>query len=510
MRKRLISLLAALIVPLAFAMPAKGATGDLLNTITVNPAPSCPNFLLGVGIAFDGSELMVTCWTTFEVTRVDPTNGSNLGKYTITGMLPGDGGIGAISWDGDASQLWVTSSMSSPQHVYRVKLDKTLSIGVATLAFTHTLGGYALVDGLAYDGTDKSIWFSPDVSDKIWHYDQAGLLLGIKSGLCAALGGFCNSGVAIADSKTIYLANDGGKQVYSWNKAFTGSPTLFIQGKARLEGLACDGTTFASKNVAALWTKDAYDWILNAYEVPAGQCAQGGVVQAVPTTVTLSPAAATNPVSTNHTVTATVLDQFGKPMGGITVYFTVTRTPPVAVTNTGNCVTALPSGSCTFTYPGPILPATDAIKGCANSPNGPPCGAASKTWVLPVSNPLCTIDITNGGWMIADNGDKVSFGGTVHTDQAGAPSGEEQYTDKPGNLDVHSITIDAVTCSANLELADIYGTASINGSGTYVFRIEVSDPDSSGGPDTYWIALSNGYDSGNHALGGGTVEIHNT
>src|SRR5205814_1344659 len=194
------------------------------------------------------------------------------------------------------------------------------------LAFTHTLGGFELVDGLAYDGTDKSIWFSPDVSDTIWHYDQAGTVLSSHSGLCTELGGtYCNSGVAIADANTIYLANDGGKQVYSWNKAFTGSPSLSIQANARLEGLACDANTFAKQNVAALWTKDAYDWVLRAYEVPAGQCAQGGVVTSVPTTVTLPPAAATNPVGTSHTVTATVRDQNGNLMGGVTVYFTVTR-----------------------------------------------------------------------------------------------------------------------------------------------------------------------------------------
>src|SRR5437868_7735900 len=200
MRRRLISLLAAMVLPLAFAIPAHAATGDLLRTITVTPAPACDGFVLTVGIAFDGSELMVSCYYNNVVTRVDPANGNNLGSYTITGMLPGDGGIGAMSWDGDASQLWIASSQADPQHVYRVKLDKTFSTGIATLAFTHTLGGDALVDGLAYDGTDKSIWFSPDVSDTIWHYDQAGVLISSKSGLCAALGNFCNSGVAIADA----------------------------------------------------------------------------------------------------------------------------------------------------------------------------------------------------------------------------------------------------------------------------------------------------------------------
>jgi hypothetical protein len=196
------------------------------------------------------------------------------------------------------------------------------------------------------------------------------------------------------------------------------------------------------------------------------------------------------------------------PMSGVTVFFTVTRAPG-GVTNTGTCTTGL-TGTCSFTYAGPILPAIDAITGCAGPGGAPPCGTATKTWILPVSNPLCKIDITQGGWIIANNGDKVSFGGTAHTDQAGAPSGQEQFTDSPANLDVHSINILAITCSPNLELADIYGSATVNGSGSHLFRIEVTDPDSSGGNDTYWIVLDTGYNSGSHALGGGHVEIHLT
>jgi hypothetical protein len=426
-----------------------------------------------------------------------------------TGMLPSDVGIGAMSWDGDVGQLWFATANGS-HNVYSALLDKSLSKGASTFRFSAAaLGGLQIVDGLAYDGTDKSLWYSPDVSDTIYHFDQAGVLLGSHSGLTTALGGCGNSGIAVADASTLYLANDGCSQVYSWNKGFTGSPSLFITGKARLEDLECDATTFAKMGVAALWTKDAFDWILNAYEVPAGHCAQGGVVKPVPTTVTLSPAAATDPVNTDHTVTATVKDQNGNLMGGVTVYFTVTG----SVNTTGTCVTATSGpalGTCTFTYHGPILPGADAIKGCANSSTGPPCGLATKVWVLPVSNPLCTIDITNGGWMIANDGNKVSFGGSVHTDQAAAPSGQEQYTDSPANLDVHSIDILAITCSSNLELADIYGDATINGSGSFVFRIEVTDPDTSGGNDMYWIVLSNGYDSGSHPIGGGHIEIHPT
>jgi hypothetical protein len=256
----------------------------LVKTITVTPAPAC-NPLISVGIAFDGSELLVSCWSNFTVTRVNPATGAALGSYTITGMLPADGGIGAMAWDADFGQLWVASSQSLPQHVYKVKLNKTFNIGIAIPAFTHTPGGMpeglALVDGLGYDGTDplnKFIWFGPDVDDTIYQYTTAGTLHGSHSGLCGAppAGIGCKSGIAVADTSTLYLANDGGSQIYSTSKTFTGF-TLFASTQSRLEDLECDNKTFAP--LGALWSKNTYDWILNAFQVPAGRCAQGGVVK---------------------------------------------------------------------------------------------------------------------------------------------------------------------------------------------------------------------------------------
>jgi len=222
-----------------------------------------------------------------------------------------------------------------------------------------------------------------------------------------------------------------------------------------------------------------------------------------PEKVELSPLTATNTVGTSHTVTATVTDACGKPVSGATVQFTVTRTPPPG---TSGSVTGS-GGTCEFTYKGPILPATDLITGCAGPGGTAPCGTATKSWVLPPPTALCSADITQGGWMIADNGDRVSFGGVAHTDQAAAPSGEEQYTDKKALLNAHSINIVSITCSK--EKADIYGTATENGAGSHMFRIEVTDPDSSKSSDTYWMFLDN-YNSGSHPLGGGTVEIHKT
>jgi hypothetical protein len=66
----------------------------------------------------------------------------------------------------------------------------------------------------------------------------------------------------------------------------------------------------------------------------------------------------------------------------------------------------------------------------------------------------------------------------------------------------------ATTCSDDLTAASIYGTATIDGSGMFVFRIDVIDQGEPGTNDSYGIMLSDGYFSGQQQLQGGNVKIH--
>ena len=75
-------------------------------------------------------------------------------------------------------------------------------------------------------------------------------------------------------------------------------------------------------------------------------------------------------------------------------------------------------------------------------------------------------------------------------------------------MNVHSIDILAVTCSADGLSASIFGTATIDGAGSVDFRIDVTDEGEPGSSDTYQIRLSNGYDSGLQTLVGGNIQIH--
>jgi hypothetical protein len=126
---------------------------------------------------------------------------------------------------------------------------------------------------------------------------------------------------------------------------------------------------------------------------------------------------------------------------------------------------------------------------------------ATKTYALPASTPGCKV--TGGGQIIATNGDAATFGGNAEVGPTGAGvKDQEQFTDEgpATTLEVHSISIQTVLCSADKTEATIFGTAIINGTGSFDFRIDVKDLGQPGRNDTYRIRLSNGYDSGEQKL----------
>jgi hypothetical protein len=128
-----------------------------------------------------------------------------------------------------------------------------------------------------------------------------------------------------------------------------------------------------------------------------------------------------------------------------------------------------------------------------------------------MSTPLCTTDITNGGWITAKNGDKASFGGNAMADSAGNASGQEEYQDhgpvQP--ITVNSIAVSSVYCTQDRTKATILGTATVNGSGMYEYEIDLTDNGQSGANDMYRMFIPGiGYDSGEQTLGGGNITIH--
>jgi hypothetical protein len=226
-------------------------------------------------------------------------------------------------------------------------------------------------------------------------------------------------------------------------------------------------------------------------------------------TVTLTPRADNNDVDIQHCVTATVKDASGNPTPNITVRFKVTGS-----VNTSGSATTNSNGEATFCYQGPKLPGADEISAFADNDNnglqdpGEPSGTATKVWTLP-STTLCSV--SQGGQISANTGDKANFGGSAQSDAGGNLKGQESYQDQgpaqPQN--VKSTEILALSCSQDRTEATIFGRATINGSGSHQFRIDIQDLGEPGkGKDSYRILLDTGYDSGVQTLEGGNVQIH--
>ncbi len=139
--------------------------------------------------------------------------------------------------------------------------------------------------------------------------------------------------------------------------------------------------------------------------------------------------------------------------------------------------------------------------------------------------------VTFGGWIVTTDGDTGTFGAV-----ANGSKGQVEYQDHGPvtDINVHSIDVQSVVCgepgdgdgggevtsvdtqdtsfatqaSSSETQASIFGTATINGSGSFDYQIDLQDFGEPGTADTYRIRLSNGYDSGEQTLVGGNVQIH--
>lgn len=220
------------------------------------------------------------------------------------------------------------------------------------------------------------------------------------------------------------------------------------------------------------------------------------------TTVTLTPAAAVNPVGTSHTVTATASNASGGGVSGARVYFDVTADGSSVVGF--QCITNA-NGQCSLTYQGPEFPRADAISACVDRNNSgsvdstDPCAAATKEWVFPASTPGAS---TGGGQFLdVANGTDINFAFNFKSD-AGGPKGSCHVKDKARDTTVKCLGVLAYVQGTNEAI--VYGTAEVNGAPGY-FKIVLTDDTS--GSDSFSIITQSGYAAGG-AVTQGNVQLH--
>jgi hypothetical protein len=266
--RSLLVLLALVVAYALAATTAQAASGDNLRQITSANPSSCS---VQTGIAFDGQDLIWTCSGNNKLDYVSPADGTLIKTLTIAGV----GGLGAAAYDGVRGKIWACNNSSEV-----VLIDPSNSTS------QHMFNTSGCFDGLAYDGSDDTIWASPDANPNVTHYKTDGTAIqtfNVNDGGKNLLGGAGNSGVAVG-GPTLYLANNGSSQIYIVPKDFSSS-ALFATFPRRLEDMECDNITFPGKT--AIWSQDAYDRELNAYEIPNGSCGFGGLAAGAPVSGTV-------------------------------------------------------------------------------------------------------------------------------------------------------------------------------------------------------------------------------
>lgn len=269
------ALMTGLITAVAAANPgrAAAATGDLVGQITFSQVCSSG---VGVGITYDGSSLWYSCYSQSpDLFRANPVTGQVTGSWTI------DGGLGALAYDAGRNAIWAGWGGPNAGNIWLIRLDQNHSVVSSSVAFSTCSQscGEGIDDGLAYDASDDSLYFSPDTSTTIYHYTTSGSL----RGSFPWAGNSCyNSGVGLGGND-LYEGSDGCNTIWVVDKS---NPSVvlfsFATGGVRDESLTCDPNTFAPQGDTVMWSKEAYSAVAYAFQIPTGSCGIGGTTAGMP------------------------------------------------------------------------------------------------------------------------------------------------------------------------------------------------------------------------------------
>jgi hypothetical protein len=252
---------------------AWAATGNVLADI----AP--PASTGGVSAAFDGHDLYYTSLGGAVLHRSSPSGFADTDIPLLGGV-----GINAITYDASHDVFWGVDATGL--NVYRIERDgwvgleftiiPTLDLPGQCNSFT---GCSPTVSGLAYDATNDSLWYLPQGSSRVYHFNTAGQSLGYFD--TANLPDCASNGVTgiAAGASVLYLTAGSCSRGFQYAKSDTGAGTKlssFSVGGIQSAGASCDNTSFPSKT--ALWVRDASTGHLRAIEIAAGTCMLGGGV----------------------------------------------------------------------------------------------------------------------------------------------------------------------------------------------------------------------------------------
>lgn len=289
MKKRFaIMTVTALVACLAIIAESYAKPGDQIVQVNL----PVQGFGVSVAVDCDGN-VYYTSNGQFNLYVIDK-NGALLNTLPTVDAATGAAlDLDEMAYDVTRGVLWAQLHGSNPIDVYHVDP----ATGISTFQWTSTtnsLGSFR--DGIAYDGSDDTVWLSGDVSSTIEHYASDGTYLGQITPKNAAGGTLGTiSGVMVGVGDLLYLGRNGLTQIVQVTKSngdFIGS--FASPGGTRDEGLECDPVNFGP--TLALWSRDVNNF-LSVIEIEEGTCTCGGVpVIEVP--IDIKPQSCPNPLQT--------------------------------------------------------------------------------------------------------------------------------------------------------------------------------------------------------------------
>lgn len=249
-----------------FAVSAFGVPGDLIKNV---PLP-VRGFGVSVAVDCDGN-IYYTLSPGTTLHKMDK-NGILISSTPIrnAGGSPID--IDEFAWDNNLKVLWGGQHGSNPVNVWTV--DR--ATGLATFQFvSRTISIGTFRDGLAFEGTDNTLWLSGDVSTTIEHYQTNGAFINQITPKNAAGGNLgLISGVIVGVGDLLYLGQNGLVKIVKVKKSNGDFISDFASpGGGRDEGLECDPVNFAP--LLALWSRDVNNF-MSVIEIEPGTCGCGG------------------------------------------------------------------------------------------------------------------------------------------------------------------------------------------------------------------------------------------
>ncbi len=232
----------------------------------------------GVGVAFDGEFLYYTYISSSNLYKIRPDGTGHAviptSGLSVPGLATGVNGLGALSYDATRNKLWTGTYGCDAQGGGPVFLIDPVT-GQAEYKFSvpSTYIRYCLDDGIAFDATDDSIWYSDDVAPTMVHMSADGNFLGTVN-VCAIDSRLChNSGIAIGGDN-FYLGTNGSEVTLRVHRDTFTILDEFVNTNFRIEDMECDPETYAP--VEVMWIRDAYGGNAKAYAIEPATCGLGG------------------------------------------------------------------------------------------------------------------------------------------------------------------------------------------------------------------------------------------